>query len=147
MISTERLGLLIDRTLTFALAGEESLAELVVEELRDQGDAGDAYAFCLALSEVGRTALLDLFGDLVERGACWELGDYAETCDDPHDLFAARFLTAHMNDDADMRIALLQAAEAAGRAVRHESLLAYLAYVIDLHRRAAAVTHQGGTCS
>jgi len=149
VIGPEHLAPLVEDVLRHTLDGEPARAAAVLDRIGEHGDGADMYGVCCAAAEVGRAALLTLFPDAgTADGDMWSLEGAADQLDDPHRLFAARFLTAYANGDAPTGLALFLAAHQAGPQSRTESVCALLAHVHGLCRRAEAgptIPHHGGT--
>lgn len=129
MIGPAALAPLVDSALGYLLNGENARAAVIVEEITEHGDGADVYGLCCAAADVA--------------GAVFSAEDgrallATVPADDPHRLFAGRFLTAYAAGDTPMTAALFRAAELAGEPERTESVCALLALTATLSRHAGA---------
>lgn len=109
----------------------------VLGEIKAYGDPAALWGVCCATAEAGRGVLTQMF-NVAEESVIWRCPGIADAfADDPHRLFAGRFLTAYANGDADMCRALYRAAETAGEDDLTDSVCALVAHVARLFRRAA----------
>jgi hypothetical protein len=150
VIGTEALEPLVQEILRHTLEGRPALAQSLVDVVVEHGDTADLYGLCCAAADTAQTALLTLFPQAAagKAGDRWQLplGMAQDLAADPHRLFALRFVTAYLNQDTAMAVALFQAAEAAGGQDRLESVCALLAHVRALTQRAelGPADHAGG---
>lgn len=96
-----------------AMDGDVSGAATALIEIGQSGDPFDIYGACCAFAEVGKAALIKIYGDKAPnpaRGDMWamQMLDVGKT--DPAELFACRFIVAYANDDKEQAPALFRAA-------------------------------------
>jgi hypothetical protein len=153
VIGPEALHPLVAEILRHTLDGRPALAGSLLDVVVEHGDSADLFGVCCAAAETARDALQVLFPDAgTGPGQEWQLPpDTAQAmAGDPHRLFAARFVTACLNGDHGMAVALFQASETAGSLARTESVCALLAhaYRLTLHaRQGPAAPTPGGVPS
>jgi len=150
VIGSEALDSLVREILRHTLDGRPALAASLLDVVSEHGDGADLFGVCCAAAECGRVALQALFPFACDGAADeWRLLPemVEQMAGDPHRLFAARFMTAYLNEDQPMALALFQASEAAGYQDRTESICALLAHVRGLTLRAEqgpAIPDPGG---
>ncbi|MGX1301417.1 hypothetical protein RKD35_002905 [Streptomyces albogriseolus] len=139
MIGSEAMNPLVQEILRHTLDGRPAVAASLLDVVTEHGDSADLFGLCYAVADTGRVALLALFPDAgTGPGEEWQLPPAMadQLAGDPHRLFAVRFLTAYLNGDHGMALALFQATEAAGYQDRTESICTLLAHVRCLTLRA-----------
>ncbi|WP_411092236.1 hypothetical protein [Streptomyces sp. 049-1] len=139
MIGPESLHVLVQEILRHTLDGRPAVAASLLDVVTEHGDGGDLFGVCCAAADTGRVALHVLFPDAgTGPGEEWTLPPAMadQLAGDPHRLFAARFVTAYLNGDHAMALALFQATEAAGYRDRAEAICTLLAHVRGLTLRA-----------
>ncbi|MFD5571971.1 SOS response-associated peptidase family protein [Streptomyces cadmiisoli] len=139
MIGPEGLQPLVQEILRHTLDGRPAVAASILSVVTEHGDSADLFGVCCAAADTGRVALQVLFPDAeVGPGQEWQLPPAMadQLAGDPHRLFAARFVTAYLNGDHPLALALFQAAETGGHQERTESVCALLAHVRRLTLRA-----------
>ncbi|MEV0016613.1 hypothetical protein [Streptomyces tendae] len=133
------LHALASEILRHTLDGRPAVAASLLDVVTEHGDRADLFGVCCAAADTGRVALQALFPESsVGVSGEWQLPPAMadQLAGDPHGLFAARFMTAFLNGDHAMLLALFQATETAGYQDRTESICALLAHVRGLTLRA-----------
>ncbi|MFJ4469507.1 hypothetical protein ACIP2X_18715 [Streptomyces sp. NPDC089424] len=139
MIGPESLEALVREILRHTLDSRPAVAASVLDVITEHGDSADLFGVCCAAADTGMVALQALFPNAgFGPGEEWTLPPAMsdQLADDPHRLFAVRFMTAYLNGDHAMALALFRAAEAAGCQDRTESICSLLAHVRCLTLRA-----------
>jgi hypothetical protein len=139
VIGGESLNALVQEILRHTLDGRPAVAASLLDVITEHGDSADLFGVCCAAADTGRVALQALFPESsVGVGGDWQLPPAMadQLAGDPHRLFAARFVTAFLNADHAMALALFQATESAGYQDRTEAICALLAHVRGLTLRA-----------
>lgn len=138
VIGPAALAPLIEDVLRRLLDGDLGRAAVVLDDITCRGDAADVFGLCCAAVDAGRAVLPALYPLGYGPGLVVDV-----PADDPHRLFAARFLTAYDRGDVPMAAALYAAANTAGGRARTESVCALLALVSSIYRRAALSSQEG----
>ncbi|GGX99096.1 hypothetical protein [Streptomyces fructofermentans] len=113
----DELHALTMRAIGAALNLNAREASDALAEIGTRGRAPAIYGACCAFAEVGRTALVKLYGEQVpdlNRGDMWAMHVLDPNKADPYETFAARFIVAYANDDKPQTLALFNASIAAG---------------------------------
>lgn len=141
----EQLLRLTMTVLDRAMAGDTSGAATALIEIGKSGDPFDIYGTCCAFAEVGKAALVKIYGDKApdpSRGDMWTMQMLDAAHSDPAEMFACRFIVAYANDDKEQAPALFRAALESSDDEYVTSVSQLLATAVSLSRTALG---EGGT--
>lgn len=137
----DRLFELTMTAISKAMDGDAAGAATALMEIGSSDDPFHVYGACCAFAEVGKAALIKIYGDNApdpSRGDMWAMQMLDTSKADPAEVFACRFIVAYANDDKEQAPALFRAALESSNDEYVSSVSQLLATAVGLSRTALA---------